>query len=45
MPGQTYWKTATFIGLCPDEWNNLPLEVHSTCHVDKFKSDVIKFLT
>ena len=27
-----------------DEWNSLPLEVHSACSVDMFKSNVIKFV-
>ena len=27
-----------------DEWNSLPLEVHSACSVDMFKSNIIKFV-
>jgi len=43
MPGQTYSKTVTFVGL----WMNgtVPLEVCSACNVDKFKAGVIKFVT
>ena len=28
-----------------DEWNSLPPEVRSPCNVDKFKANVIKFVT
>ena len=28
-----------------DEWNSLPFEVRSACSVDKFKANVIKFVT
>ena len=28
-----------------DEWNSMPLEVRLSCSVDKFKANVIKFVT